>query len=63
MQEAEEMRVPSLGWEDLLEIGVATHSSIHVWRICTDRRAWQATNPQGHKERVTAEAQYVFPDS
>ena len=25
--------VSSLGWEDLLEEGVATHSSIHTWRI------------------------------
>ena len=27
------MRVQSLGWEDLLEEGVASHSSIHAWRI------------------------------
>ena len=25
--------VPSLGWEDLLEEGMATHSSILAWRI------------------------------
>ena len=25
--------VQSLGWEDLLEKGIATHSSILVWRI------------------------------
>ena len=25
--------VPSLGWEDPLEKGMATHSSILVWRI------------------------------
>ena len=25
--------VPSLGWEDPLEKGVATHSSILAWRI------------------------------
>ena len=25
--------VPSLGWEDTLEEGVATHSSILAWRI------------------------------
>ena len=25
--------VPSLGWEDLLEEGMVTHSSILVWRI------------------------------
>ena len=30
MQETE---VQSLGWEDPLEEGMATHSSIHAWRI------------------------------
>ena len=25
--------VPSLGWEDLLEKGMATHSSILAWRV------------------------------
>ena len=29
----QEMGVPSLGWEDLLEKGMATHSSILTWRI------------------------------
>ena len=33
MQEAQEMRVSSLGWEDLLEEEMATHSSIFAWRI------------------------------
>ena len=33
----------SLGWEDSLEEIVATHSSILVWRIPTDRGAWWAT--------------------
>ena len=27
------MQVPSLGWEDPLEDGMATHSSILAWRI------------------------------
>ena len=35
--------VRSLGWEDPLEEGVATHSSILAWRISMDRGAWQAT--------------------
>ena len=30
-----------LGWEDLLEEGMVTHSSILTWRIPTDRGAWQ----------------------
>ena len=29
----QETQVPSLGWEDPLEEGVATHSSILDWRI------------------------------
>ena len=32
-----------LGWEDPLEEGVATHSSIIAWRIPMDRGAWRAT--------------------
>ena len=29
----QETQVPSLGWEDPLEEGMATHSSILAWRI------------------------------
>ena len=32
-----ETRVRSLGWEDPLEKGIATHSSILAWRIPMDR--------------------------
>ena len=35
--------VQSLGWEDSLDEGMATHSSILSWRIPMDRGAWQAT--------------------
>ena len=35
--------VQSLGWEDSLEEGMATHCSIAAWRIPTDRGAWQAS--------------------
>ena len=35
--------VQSLGWEDPLEEGMATHSSIPTWRIPMDREAWWAT--------------------
>ena len=31
------------GWEDPLEEGMATHSSILAWKITVDRGAWQAT--------------------
>ena len=33
MQELQEMRVQSLGQEDPLEEGMATHSSVLAWRI------------------------------
>ena len=39
----QEIRVQSLGQEDLLEKGRATHSRILAWRIPMDRRAWPAT--------------------
>ena len=29
----QETRVRSLGWEELLEMGMATHSSILAWRM------------------------------
>ena len=35
--------VRSLGWEDPLGEGMATHSSILAWRIPMDRGAWWAT--------------------
>ena len=34
--------VQSLGWEDALEEGVATHSSILAWRTPMDRGVWRA---------------------
>ena len=37
-----EIWVLSLGWEDPLEEGMATHSSILAWRIPKDRGAWRA---------------------
>ena len=33
----------SLGWDDPLEKGMATHSNILAWRIPMDRGAWQTT--------------------
>ena len=38
-----ETQAQSLGWEDPLEKGIATHSSILAWKIVMDRGAWQAT--------------------
>ena len=33
--------VRSLGWEDALEEGMATHSTILAWKNSMDRGAWQ----------------------
>ena len=35
--------VQSLGWEDPLEKGMTTHSSILAWKIPVDGGAWRAT--------------------
>jgi len=34
--------IRSLGWEDPLEEGMATHSNILAWKIPIDRGAWLA---------------------
>ena len=38
-----EIQVLSLGWEDPLVKGIATHSSIFAWKNPMDRGAWWAT--------------------
>ena len=51
-----ETSVQSLGWEDPLEGGMATHSSILAWRIRMDRGLHVAPHglagysPWGHKQ-------------
>ena len=40
--EMQETWVRSLGWENSMEEGMATHPSILAWRIPIDRGAWQA---------------------
>ena len=46
----------SLGWEDLLKEGKATHSNILAWRKnAMDRGAWWATVHGGAKELDTTE--------
>ena len=42
----QETWVRSLGWEDPLEEGMATHSCILAWRIPMNRGAWQAMGSQ-----------------
>ena len=49
MQEPQETQVQSLGWEDPLEEGMATHSSVFVWRI-HGQRSLAGYIPWGHKE-------------
>ena len=56
----QETWVQSLDWEDPLEEGMETHSSIVVWRIPTDRGAWRATVHRDHKESDTTERQSTF---
>ena len=43
MQETQEMRVRSLGQEDPLEEGMATHSSILAWRVPWTEEPGRAT--------------------
>ena len=46
--------VQSLGWEDPLEVGMETHSSILAQRILMDGGAWWAT-VRGRKKSDTTE--------
>ena len=39
----QETWVQSLGWENSLEEGMATHSGILTWRIPMDKGVWWAT--------------------
>ena len=39
----QETWLQSLDWEDSLEEGITTHSSILAWRIPMDRGIWQST--------------------
>ena len=51
----QETWVGSLGWEELLEKEMATHSSILAWRIPMDRGAWWATVHGVTKESDTTQ--------
>ena len=50
----QETWVGSRGWEDPLEEGMATHSSILAWRTPMDKETWWASL-WGHKESVITE--------
>ena len=57
MLETQETRVPSLGQEDPLEEGIATHSSILAWRIAwTEKPGKLQSGPKGCKKSDTTEA-------
>ena len=56
MQETE---VQSLGWEDPLEEGMATDSSILAWRI-PQKRSLVGYSPWGRKESDTTERLHFF---
>ena len=46
--------IQSLGWKDLLEKEMATHSSILAWKIPW-RKSLVGYSPWGHKESDTTE--------
>ena len=48
------MQVQSLGWDDPLEEGMATHFSILAWRILWTE-SLEGYNTQGHKESDVTE--------
>ena len=49
----QETWVQSLVWEDPLEEGMATHSSILAWKISMDRGAWRAPGGLGMTEQLS----------
>ena len=50
----------SLGWEDPLEKGMATHSSILAWRIPWTEESGSLYSPWGCKESDMAERLILF---
>ena len=50
----QEIWVQSLGWKDILEKGMATHSSILAWKIPWTRNL-AGYSPWGHKESDTTQ--------
>ena len=54
IQELQEPQFQSLSWEDPLEEGMATHSSILAWKILWTEEPGHS--PRGHKESNMTEA-------
>ena len=62
----QETQVLFLDWEDPLEEGMATHSSILAWRIPMDRGPWWATVCEVTKSRTQLSmhaSQFLFTQS
>ena len=55
-----ETLVRSLGWEDPLEMGTATHSSILAWKYPLERGAWWATVHGVAKSDMTEQLTHYF---
>ena len=55
MQETQELRVWPLGWEDPLEVEMATDSSILAWKKSHGQRSLAGYSLQDHKELDTTE--------
>ena len=60
MQEMQETRVQSLGWEDPLKKKMATHSSILAWRIPWTEKP-SGLSSWNHKESNMAEQLSMRP--
>ena len=54
MKEMQEMRVQSLGWEDPLEEGMATHLNIFAWKMPWTEERYRLQS-RGHTELDTTE--------
>ena len=55
IESIQEAWVQSLGWEDPMEKGAATHSTISVQRIPQTDEPGELSSPWGHKESDTTE--------
>ena len=56
----QETRVQFLGQEDLLEKGMATHSSILAWRIPRTERSLVGYSPWGRRVRLDLETEHTY---
>ena len=58
--EMQETWVRSLGWENSMEEGMATHPSILAWRIPIDRGAWQAILHGLKKSQTQLDSKHTY---